>query len=130
MTLHKFHLDKPRHNNILYIYNNMNKSELLFLSLCIPSRIALALGAKEYPKELIPFAITFASGFMYYYLTGTRAVGAETFGRPIWWNDLRPAHAALWMAFALMAFLGKKWAWKFLAVDVILGLIAFFFLKK
>jgi len=114
----------------MMVYNIMNKSEILFLSLCIPSRIALALGAKEYPNELIPFALAFALGSLYFYLSGTRTTGAETFGRPIWWNDMRPIHAALWMAFALMAFQGKKWAWKFLAADVILGLIAFFFLKK
>jgi len=107
----------------------LTKSEILFLALCIPSRIALSLGAREYPKELIPFALVFGLGSLYYYLSGTRTTGAETFGKPIWWNDMRPIHAFMWIAFAVMAFQGKKWAWKILAADVLLGLAAFFFLK-
>lgn len=108
----------------------LTKSEILFLALCIPSRIALALGAREYPKELIPFALAFAIGSMYFYLTGTRTTGAETFGKPIWWNDMRPIHAFMWAAFVVAALQGKKWAWKLLAADVIIGLTAFFFVKN
>lgn len=107
----------------------MDKSEVLFLALCIPSRITLALGAREYPKELIPFALAFSLGSTYYYLSGTRRTGVETFGRPIWWNDLRPVHALMWFAFVIAAIGGKRWAWKLLAADVIIGLLSFFFLK-
>lgn len=109
----------------------MNKSEILFTLCCIPSRIAIALIARDpqYTEKVVPLAIAIAIGFMYYYLTGTRTTGAETFGRPIWWNDLRPIHAALWATFAIKAYMGCPDAWKFLAFDVILGLAAFFFYK-
>ena len=107
----------------------MNKSEILFLSLCIPSRIAIALAARVYPKEIIPGAVAFAVMSLYYYLSGTRTTGPETFGRPIWWNDVRPIHSLLWACFVIAAFQNKEWAWKFLALDVILGLASFFFLK-
>lgn len=110
----------------------MNKSEILFALCCIPSRIVIALLARDprYTEKVIPFALAAAVGFMYYYLTGTRTTGAETFGRPIWWNDLRPIHAALWAIFAIKAYMGCPDAWKFLALDVILGLAAFLLYKK
>ena len=107
----------------------MDKSELAFLALCIPSRIAIALAARQYPKEIVPMAIAFAIGSVYFYMSGTRQTGLETMGRPIWWNDMRPLHALLWTAFVVAALQGKQWAWKFLALDVTLGLASFFFLK-
>jgi hypothetical protein len=107
----------------------MNRSELLFAFACIPLRILLALEAKKSPTWLIAVALAIAAGFMYYWITGTRKTGVETGGKPIWWNSVRPVHSMLWLGFALSALGGYTQAWKFLAVDVILGLVLFFFYK-
>ena len=53
-------------------------------------------------------------------------IGGEVFGNKIWWNSLRPIHGLLYALFAYFAIIKNKNAWKFLAVDVIIGLVAFF----
>ena len=107
----------------------MNKPELLFAVACIPIRILLAIEAKKSPPWLVIMALAISIGFMYYWITGTRRVGIETGSKPIWWNSVRPVHSLLWLGFALGALTGFPDAWKFLAIDVILGLILFFFYK-
>jgi len=62
---------------------------------------------------------------IYIYLTGTRKTGAEVFGEKIWWNNLRPIHSILYFLFAYNAIIGNKQSWKYLLVDVIIGLISF-----
>jgi len=42
---------------------------------------------------------------------------------------MRAIHATLWIGFAVAKLMGYDWAWKLLALDVILGLVSFFFLK-
>ena len=37
-----------------------------------------------------------ALGFITIYVFGWRKTGLETMGAPIWWNDLRPLHGALY----------------------------------
>jgi hypothetical protein len=55
-----------------------------------------------------------------------RLLNVETGGNPIWWNDLRPVHAALYAAVAFFAWNGRgDIAWKILAVDVTIGFVAF-----
>ena len=66
-----------------------------------------------------------AIGFIYIYLTGSRQTGAEVFGSKIWWNNLRPLHALLYLLFAYNAILGIKTAWIYLLIDVIIGLMSF-----
>jgi hypothetical protein len=66
-----------------------------------------------------------AIGFLVIYSLGLRKSGAETFGAPIWWNDLRPLHGFLYLMFAWCAINGDRTAWLFLLVDVLLGLIGF-----
>jgi hypothetical protein len=109
----------------------IDRSELAFLALCIPSRIAIALIAPQInPNFSVPVALIFGLGFLRLYLNPSlRLTGPETLGRPIWWNDARSFHAALWIGFAVATYMGYDWAWKLLALDVIVGLISFFFLK-
>lgn len=106
-----------------------NKSKLLFLLGCMPTRILLVyltiVGSKKVKQLLAYLAIVIAFGFIYIYLTGARKVGAETFGQPIWWNNLRPIHAGLYLAFAYNALHGCSCAWKYLATDVVVGFLAF-----
>jgi len=67
-----------------------------------------------------------AIGFTIIYLGELRKTGLEVFGDKIWWNNLRPVHALLWFAFAFTAITKKDFAWMFLALDVLIGFIAFF----
>lgn len=104
---------------------------LLFLIGCIGARTVLAYTAYKLSKEHLRIlgyvALIPAIGFTYIYVTGSRRTGLETFGEKIWWNDLRPLHAALYFVFAYSAITGEEYAWKFLAADVIIGLVAFLY---
>ena len=109
--------------------NNIQKRFLLFLLGCIPLRIGFALIAKNYTNYLrfmSYFAIMISIGFFYIFFTGSRETGRETLGDKIWWNNLRPVHGLLYLLFAIYAFQGKKEAWFFLLIDVLLGLSSFF----
>lgn len=107
----------------------------LFLTGCIPARVALVLVAAfatspEILKGLAVVTGAIAFGFAIIYVFGLRATGVETGGKPIWWNDLRPVHAALYAIAAIAAWNGRgDIAWKVLAADVVLGLWSYFVLK-
>ena len=101
----------------------------LFLIGCIGTRAAFAYLAAIASPTVLPFlgalALIPAIGFVLIYTYDLRKTGAEVFGERIWWNDLRPVHAAIYGAFAVAAVGGRRWAWMFLAADVLLGLTAF-----
>ena len=107
----------------------MQKRFLLFLIGCIGVRSILVLLAKNtsvYILKILGYlALLPAIGFIYIYLTGSRQTGAEVFGEKIWWNNLRPIHAVLYLLFAYNAINGVKSAYQYLLIDVILGLISF-----
>lgn len=109
--------------------NTLQKRTLLFLIFCIGTRTLFAYLAKTYPQYLQymgALAIIPAIGFLYFFFSGTRKTGNEVFGGKIWWNNLRPIHAILYLLFAISAIQKKHYAWMFLAADVVLGLTAFF----
>ena len=109
--------------------NPLQKRFLMFLIGCIGVRTLFVIIAKyintKYLKYLGYIALLPAIGFMYIYLTGSRKTGAETFGEKIWWNDLRPIHSIFYFLFAYNAILGNTYAWIYLLVDVLFGLISF-----
>ena len=109
--------------------NDMQKRFLLFLIGCIGIRTLFVLIAKNASAYYLPIlgylALLPAIGFVYIYLTGSRRVGAEVFGEKIWWNNLRPLHAALYFLFAYNAINGDKMAYQYLMYDVVIGLTAF-----
>ena len=103
----------------------------MFLLMCIPTRIVLTLLAKKPSLALIIAAVVLSVSFLVLSLNPSlRTKGWETMGQPIWWHDMRIVHAALWGSFAVAAHTGKPYAWKFLALDTLIGLASFFFLKK
>ncbi len=114
--------------------NNILKRNLLFLIGCIGTRSAFVLLAKFLNKQYVTymgyFALFIAFGFSIIYLTGIRDTGAEVFGDKIWWNNLRPLHASLYFIFGLLAITQNDYAWVPLLIDVIIGLFAFFVLRK
>ena len=82
-------------------------------------------------RRLARSSAAIALGFATIYVFGLRKTGVETGGRPIWWNDLRPVHAALYAVAAVAAWNGRgDLAWKALAADVALGLWAYFVFKN
>ena len=109
--------------------NTSQKRMMLFLLGCIPMRLLLVYLA--YHQIYMPYfaliALFISIGFMSIYLFGLRPTGRETFGQPIWWNDLRPVHATMFAIFAYCAIhpVYAKHAWLVLFTDVIIGLIAF-----
>ena len=69
-----------------------------------------------------------ALGFITIYVFGWRKTGLETMGAPIWWNDLRPLHGALYGIAAYQMSHGmNESAGKVIVLDTIIGLIAFLF---
>ena len=109
--------------------DTLQKRILLFLVGCIGVRLLLVYIAKNIDIKLLKYMgyITLipAIGFIYIYLTGSRKTGPEVFGSKIWWNNLRPIHAILYLLFSYNAIIGNRNAWIYLLIDVLLGLISF-----
>jgi hypothetical protein len=101
----------------------------LFLIGCMGARFALTYVAKTIRSDWLPYmgyaAFIVATGFAVIYFMGWRKTGAEVRGAPIWWNSLRPIHAALWLIFGLLAIQKNKYAWTLLLADTLIGLAAF-----
>jgi hypothetical protein len=113
--------------------NNLQKRFALFLIGCMGIRTLFAYIAKKYVNYLPYFgyiATIPAIGFAYIYFTNSRKTGMEVFGGKIWWNSLRIIHSILYALFAYNAIFKNTMvkntnAWKFLALDVIVGLTGF-----
>jgi hypothetical protein len=102
---------------------------VLFLIGCIGSRLLFAFIAKNIDVKYLPYlgyiALLPAIGMLYIYVSGSRDYGVEAGGK-IWWNSMRPVHSLLYFLFAYNAIKkNKDVAWKFLLLDVIIGLCAF-----
>ena len=109
----------------------VTQSDVLFMALCIPTRLYIALNAQTPTTPLTLAACVLSCAFLVLWMRpNLRPTGWETQGRPIWWNDARVVHGILWGLFALSAFTNKPWAWKFLVADVIVAIMAFFFMKN
>ena len=109
--------------------NIVHKRFLLFLIGCMGSRLLLVYIAKNINSTWLKYmgylALLPAIGFMYIYLFDARKTGPEVFGDKIWWNNLRPIHALLYILFSYNAINGNKNSWMYLFIDVVIGLISF-----
>ena len=109
--------------------NTIQKRFLLFLFGCIGTRTLLVYLAKNANKTYLRYmgylAILPAIGFFYLFLTGSRKTGPEVFGDKIWWNNLRPIHGLMYALFAYHAINGNDFAWIYLLIDVVIGLVSF-----
>ena len=109
--------------------NTIQKRFLLFLIGCIGTRSLFVYLAKNANKTYLQYmgylATLPAISFFYLFLSGSRKTGAEVFGGKIWWNDLRPVHGLIYSLFAYNAINGNTFAWIYLLIDVIIGLISF-----
>lgn len=109
--------------------NDIQQRFMMFLMGCIVVRIILVVLAATIPPTFLPimgvFAVILVAGWLRIYLFAPRNTGPEVVGGKIWWNDLRPFHAAMWFWFAVLAFGKSQHAWVPLAVDVSVGLVGF-----
>lgn len=107
----------------------IQKRFLVFLFGCIVVRFLFVVIAAKVNKKYLPYlgmlSILPAIGFIYIYLGGYRKTGGETFGQKIWWNDLRPVHAILYLTFAYLAINKSSQSYKPLLIDVLVGLLSF-----
>jgi len=107
----------------------IQKRFLVFLFGCIVVRFLFVMVAIKINKKYLPYlgmlSILPAIGFIYIYLGGYRKTGGETFGQKIWWNNLRPVHAILYLTFAYLAINKSSQSYKPLLVDVLVGLLSF-----
>ena len=111
--------------------NTIQKRFLLFLVLCIGLRSSFVYLAKNASANYLQImgyvALLPAMGFAYIFLTNSRKTGGEVFGDKIWWNYLSPVHSLLYFLFAIFAINKSQHSWKFLLVDVLIGLISFLY---
>lgn len=109
--------------------NDLQKRWAMFLLGCIPTRFLLAYILSKLSQTHLKIAgivlLLPVFGFIYIYITGSRKTGPETRGAPIWWNRLRPVHAMLYLASAVMAIQGNKRAYMPIVIDTLFGLVAF-----
>ena len=110
------------------------KRIIVFIFGCILVRTILVLLAKNLNKNYVKLmgyiAIPIGLSFWYLYLVGNARADAqlEWLGdKKVWWNELRPIHGTIYLLFALFAIQQKSFAWMFLALDVIIGLIAWLY---
>lgn len=111
------------------MWNNKNKRIFLFLSLCIPIRLLMVYITKYISPNYLPYlgiiALIPVIGFIIIYLGDYRKTGMEVLGDKIWWNQLRPIHACLYLLFTLLAFKKNIYSWIPLLIDVLIGLFSF-----
>ena len=109
--------------------NILQKRFLAFLLACIPMRFLFVYIAKKISPVYLPYlgllALFPALGFLIIYFGGYRKKGGETFGQKIWWNNLRPIHAILYICFSYLAINKNKNAFMPLLIDVVIGLFSF-----
>ena len=114
--------------NITSLTNNQ-KRLVLFLGGCMTSRFFITWLASRASPDVLQWmgaiALCVSVGFTYIWLTGARKTGGEVFGEKIWWDSLRPIHAALWALFAFLALSESRYAWIVLLFDTLFGLAAF-----
>lgn len=110
--------------------SNLHKRFLLFLLVCIPLRALIVYLAATRHDLLVRHRLVVAAlalmvgcGFMYIYASGVRPTGA--FGRPAWWNSMRPVHGFLYLYCTYLVLRRDPNAYLPLLLDVTLGLTAF-----
>ena len=111
----------------------MNIRRIAAFAVCIAVRCGLALvaflAAKQmnlvYLRALGGLALVPALGFSLIWFFEWRKTGLEVGGRKIWWNHLRPFHAAMYAAFGALALMGYRDAYIALVIDVVVGTISF-----
>lgn len=106
--------------------SSLTNRQLKFIFGCIVARSIIVAIASRYPEKMALPALVVAMAFSIIYIFGLRKTGIEVDNENIWWDWLRPVHAMLFAGFAIAAMKEdtKYKAWVILALDLILGVIA------
>lgn len=100
----------------------------IYFSLCIFLRFLLAYLVfvtynSNYRYILIIFYLFAASGLLYNYINKTRKIGA--FNNIIWWDDLRPLHALLFISTSILLYIKNPYSYILPFIDTIIGLVMY-----
>jgi hypothetical protein len=110
---------------------NLFKRNIMFLFGCIVSRLLLVYIVKNIDTKYLPYiaVLTFiiAMSWIIIFVFDLRKTGIEVNNEKIWWNNLRPIHAILYLLFSYSAYNRLETSYIYLLLDVILGLSAFIF---
>ena len=91
---------------------------------CIAARLALVTVAwsKRAPAWFYDLAFVVGLGFLMVWRKRMVAFESTAAGNRVWWDDLRPFHAAMWLSFSVY----REWdkAWSILAADLTVGTLA------
>ena len=104
---------------------------VLFLFGCIFTRLLLAALAVSVtnPRHRQAFLVLLTligASLIYQHISGHRKTGIETFGEPIWWDDLRPIHGSMYLTAAGLFAAGQNtWASILLSIDTLVGFTMF-----
>lgn len=95
---------------------------------CVAVRLALVAAAAWLSKRTPPIvsALAFMVGLGFLMVWRKRMVAFESTasGNRVWWDALRPLHAALWLSYSVYSARGSEKAWSILAVDLAVGTLA------
>ncbi len=106
------------------------ENHLWFLVACLGTRLLIALVVKYLPKIYLPYAgilgLIVAISMFSIYVFNLRPLGMEVGGlgggkEKIWWNSVRPIHAAFYAIFAAYALQKKSYAYVPLLMDAFFG---------
>ena len=111
----------------LFIYLYFNEFKFYF-SLCIFLRFLLTYLVfvtynNNYRYILIIFYLSSALGLLYHYLNKKRKIGA--FNNTIWWDDLKPLHALLFISTCILLYIKNPYSYMLPFTDTIIGLIMY-----
>lgn len=105
---------------------------LYYFIICILIRLSLAYGvALVYRLPIrfifIVFYVVLAIGALYQYKVKKRKIGA--FNNKVWWDNLRPLHALLFLCVSIGLFYKYKYSYMFLIVDTFIGVLGYIYIK-
>ena len=105
---------------------------------CVAARLALVVLAyrleedgavssahrKQAAAAAAAAAAAIGVGFLAVWGRRMRAFESTARAGRVWWNDLRPLHAALWLLYAALAARSVPRAWTVLLLDLVVGIAA------
>jgi hypothetical protein len=106
----------------------VNQRRAMFLIGCMGARASLAYLAFHDSTNVLAYIIgCIGLGFAVIWLFDLRKTGIETGGEAIWWNHLRPVHAALYLvaAYLIITLSKRREASYVIVFDALVGLVAY-----
>ena len=105
---------------------------LYYFMICIFVRLSLAYGVYVVQKMPIRYMfvllyLLLSIGSLYQYRVKTRTIGA--FNNKVWWDNLRPIHALLFLCTSIGLFYKYKYSYMFLIVDTFIGVLGYIYIK-